>query len=82
MSPTADFRGYSRAYMGNEIVYAAIEMLATSAGEPHIIGRKWQRNSPTFREEIRAEAARLRAKGLSIRDAKERMIRNGFFSAC
>ena len=80
-SPTANFQGYARAYTGNEIVYAAIEMLATSAGEPHIIGRRWQRNSPTptFRDTIRSEESRLRAKGLSMRDTKERLIRNGFF---
>jgi HK97 family phage portal protein len=47
-TPTGDFSGFSRAYSGNEIVFAAIEMLATSAGEPHIAGRKFQRNSPTF----------------------------------
>ena len=74
ISPTGNVAGFSRAYSGNEIVFAAIEMLATSAGEPHITGRKLQRNSPTFQQ----ESARLQAKGLSIRDAKERMIRNGF----
>lgn len=78
MSPTTGYLGYSRAYMRNEIVFAAIEMLATSAGEPHIIGRRWQRSSPTYRAEIRSEESRLMAKGLSMRDTKERMIRNGF----
>ncbi|TET95560.1 MAG: phage portal protein [Dehalococcoidia bacterium] len=79
VSPTADFQGYSRAYMRNEIVFACIEMLATSAGEPHIIGRRWQRSSPTFRATMRSEESRLMAKGLSMRDAKEQMVRNGFF---
>ena len=99
VSPTGDFRGFSRAYMGNEIVFACIEMLATSAGEPHITGRRFQRNSPTFtatpqnnfglggeawsepemgRGNLRALELRLRSRGLSISDAKEWMIRNGF----
>lgn len=87
MSPTTGYLGYSRAYMRNEIVFAAIEMLATSAGEPHIIGRRWRRNSPTLRApppavnraSLRAIELRLRAKGLSIHEAREQMVRNGFF---
>ena len=74
-SPQQGYIGYSRAYMHNEIVFSAIEMLATSAGEPHIVGRKWQRESP----QIRNEACRLLALGLSHRDVKTRLIANGFF---
>jgi len=74
-NPQQGYLGYSRAYMHNEIVFSAIEMLATSAGEPHIIGRKWQRNSPQIRDEER----RLLAVGLSRRDVKARLIANGFF---
>ena len=66
--------GYSRAYMGNEIVFAAIEMLATSAGEPHIIGQRWRRSSP----EIRAEIVNLRAKGLPTAQVNALLIRDGF----
>jgi len=72
--PQQGYLGCSRAYMGNEIVFSAIEMLATSAAEPHIIGRKWQRNSP----QIRNEEQRLLACGLSHRAVKERLIEAGF----
>jgi HK97 family phage portal protein len=69
------YQDYSRAYKTNEIVYACIEMLATSAGEPHIVGRRWQRNSPA----IRNEEQRLLAAGLSRREVYNRMIEAGFF---
>jgi len=75
ISPQQGYLGYSRAYMHNEIVFAAIEMLATSAGEPHIVGRRWQRNSP----EIRNEEQRLLTRGLSRQDVKARLIEAGFF---
>lgn len=85
-----DYGRNARAYSGNEIVFAAVEMLATSAGEPHIIGRKWRRESPRIgrttapaqadiRTSIRAEEERMRSRGLSIRAVKEHMISNGFF---
>lgn len=61
--------------MHNEIVFAAIEMLATSAGEPHIVGRRWQRNSPM----IRNEEQRLLACGVPRREVYNRMIENGFY---
>ena len=75
-NPQQGYLGYSRAYMHNEIVFSAIEMLATSAGEPHIVGRRWQRESP----QIRNEAQRLLSCGLSHRDVKARLIANGFFA--
>jgi HK97 family phage portal protein len=74
------FQGYSRAYMRNEIVFACIEMLATSAGEPHIIGRRWRRSSPSFRAEIRAEENRLVSRGLPLRDVHAQMMSNGFYT--
>ncbi|GAG21539.1 unnamed protein product, partial [marine sediment metagenome] len=40
-----------RGYAGNEIVFSSIELLATSAAEPHIVGRRWRRESPTIRAE-------------------------------
>lgn len=78
-TPQQSYLGYSRAYMGNEIVFSSIEMLATSAGEPHIIGRRFRRNTPTFRAEVRGEEQRLRVRGISRRDIRARMISNGFF---
>ncbi|KPJ64869.1 hypothetical protein AMK68_00090 [candidate division KD3-62 bacterium DG_56] len=79
LSDMGAYQGYSRAYMRNEIVFACIEMLATSAAEPHIVGRRWQRQSPTFRNAIRAEERKLCGIGLSRRQAKDHMIRDGFF---
>jgi len=61
-------------YAGNEIVFSAIELLATSAAEPHIIGRRWRRASP----QIRAETNRLQAKGHSWAEINDLLIRNGF----
>lgn len=69
------YLGYARAYQKNEIVFAAVEMLATSAGEPHIVGRRYRRAAP----EIRDEWNRLQARGLNIGDVQRRMIRAGFY---
>jgi len=77
--PQQGYLGYSRAYMKNEIVFAAIEMLATSAGEPHIVGRRWRREGPQIRNEIRDEEQRLSARGVCLRDIKAHMIANGFY---
>lgn len=65
-----------RGYMGNEIVFSAIELLATSAAEPHIIGRRWRRENPA----IRAETRRLQAKGHSWAEINDLLIRNGFIT--
>jgi hypothetical protein len=43
-----DYQGYARAFTRNEIVNAAIRLLATSAAEPQIIGRRWRRAKPTY----------------------------------
>jgi len=75
MSPEAGFQAFAKAYMQNGIAFACIEMLATSAAEPYIIGRRWQRNSP----EIRAEETRLRSRGIPILDIQARMIKNGYY---
>lgn len=63
-----------RGYAGNEIVFSSIELLATSAAEPHIIGRRWRRESPT----IRAETTRLQAKGHSLAQVNDLLVSNGF----
>ena len=75
-----------KGYAGNEIVFSAIELLATSAAEPHIIGRRWRRDSPRFvgmtnieiKDCIRIEAGDLVARGLSFREVDRRLIQNGF----
>ena len=74
-SPANDLRTYSRAYQKNEIVFSVIEMLASSAGEPHMIGRRLRRN----RTEIRNEEKRLLACGLPYSEIKARMIEARFF---
>jgi len=75
LSPLAsNYLGHSSAYMRNEIVFAAIEMLATSAGEPHIMGMRWQRSSPQIRGEVR----NLWAAGVPYYQVPSRLIRNGF----
>ena len=50
----AGYLGFSGAYMRNEIVFAAIEMLATSAGEPEITGYRQRRSSPQIRAKERS----------------------------
>lgn len=77
-----------RGYAGNEIVFSAIELLATSAAEPHIIGRRWRRASPqrritnaeaaAIRDEIRHETLRLRSKGHSLAEVNDLLVHNGF----
>ena len=71
----AGYQRYARAYASNEIVYSAVGMLATSAAEPHILGRRNRRNRP----HIRNEENRLLAAGLSRRDVQNRLIQNKFF---
>ncbi|MHC4592987.1 MAG: hypothetical protein ACYS8L_09885, partial [Planctomycetota bacterium] len=41
--PQTEYMSFGRAYASNEIVFASIELLASSAGEPHISGRRWRR---------------------------------------
>lgn len=80
-SPTTGFTSpygspltFGRAYQGNEIVYAAIELRATSAGEPHIIGRRWRRARADIRNEIKS----MRAKGLPLAQINNLLVMNGF----
>ncbi|MCJ7510759.1 MAG: phage portal protein [Dehalococcoidia bacterium] len=85
--PQQGYLGYSRAYMRNEIVFAAIEMLATSAGEPHIVGRRWRRESPVIKGKmdaevraiIKAEEHHLLSCGVPMRDVYARMVEDGFY---
>lgn len=68
------YDSFARAYSTNEIVYAAIELLATSAGEPHIIGRRTRRERT--RADVRNAAKLMRAKGL--RGINTRLVQNKF----
>lgn len=52
------FESYARSgYMGNEIVFSAINLLAMSAGEPHISGRRLRRERREVRNAIKAMKA-------------------------
>lgn len=60
----------ARAFMTNEIVGAAIRLLATSAAEPCITGQRWRRNKPTY--------AQARHSGHQARIRHQMLIQNGF----
>lgn len=47
--PQTDYMAFGRAYSSNEIVFSAIELLASSAAEPHISGRRHRRDKATIR---------------------------------
>lgn len=76
-----EYMRHARAYTTNEIIYASIDLLADSAGEPQLVGRRYRRESPRQlnRLEMRSEIKNLVGRGLSYRDADARMIRNGFY---
>lgn len=62
-APTSNYDSYGRAYQTNEIVYAAVKLLATSAAEPHIIGKRLRRD----KAQIRAQSKLWRSLGVSNR---------------
>lgn len=78
-SSPATFETTARAYTGNEILTAGLNLLSNSAAEPHIIGRRYRRN----RREIRAEAKYLKAIGVQNRPDSMQidamLARNGFW---
>ncbi|MEZ4552518.1 MAG: phage portal protein [Dehalococcoidia bacterium] len=92
-SPAVNYQQAARAYSGNEIVSAALDLISQSTGEPQIIGRRWRRNRPQIRNEraateaaaaeIRNEMRRLSALGVHNRPgarlADVFMVRNGFW---
>lgn len=75
----ASYQATVRAYKGNEIVSAAVNLLSSSAAEPHIIGRRYRRNRP----QVRAEMRHLNAQGVHDTPgrwaADSSMVRNGFW---
>ena len=66
--------GYSSAYMRNEIVFASVEMLATSAGEPEITGYRNRRASP----QIRARERSLFRNGVPKWYVPNILVENGY----
>lgn len=83
---------HARAYATNEIIASAIDLLATSAAEPHIIGRRLRRekrgseNCPLdgmnlleAQDETRRTSAALRSKGLTRAELRQWMIRNQYY---
>lgn len=82
-APQGEYMRFARAYMTNEIIFASIDLLSDSAGEPQIVGRRYRRESPRIlnRLEVRSMLKDLTARGLSHREANDRMIRNGFYEA-
>lgn len=44
-TPTGNFQTFARlGYMGNAIIFSGVNLISTSASEPHIIGKRWRRN--------------------------------------
>ncbi len=82
-APQGEYLRFARAYTTNEIIFASIDLLSDSAGEPQIVGRRYRREAPRVmnRLEMRAHIKNLVGKGHSYGEADERMIRNGFYEA-
>ncbi len=74
-TPQSDYMRYAAAYMGNPTVFACVEMLATSAAEPHIVGRRYRRESPR----IRAERAKMQQARVPLGEIERTLIENGFY---
>jgi len=66
----------TRAYLDNEIIRACVDLIATSAAEPHIIGKRWRRDRPT-RRDLSARGIPKNQAGTMLEDAF--LIRNGYF---
>lgn len=74
--PQGTFEQFARnGYMGNEIVFAAIDLLATSVAEPEIIGKRWRRAKP----EARRLAGALTAKGVPAAVVNQTLVTNGYY---
>lgn len=69
-SQAGNYQAQARQYLRNEVVYAAIRLLSTSAAEPQIIGRRWRREKPTY--------ANNRHAGFQARMRNQYLIENRF----
>ena len=79
------YESYARqGYAGNEIVYAAIELLATSAAEPHVVGKRWRRAHPMVRDAVRnaglENASYRKALGAGVKAAELAAIRESEYN--
>lgn len=79
--PEGRYEQFARqGYAGNEIVYAAIELLATSAAEPRVVGKRWRRAHPTVRDAVRnaglGNASYRKALGTRLKGAELAVIRD------
>lgn len=76
---TGNYAATTRAYLGNEIVSAGINLIATSAAEPHIVGKRWRRN----KREGQVKASALAKMGMQnragYRPQDAYLIRNGYY---
>ena len=67
----------ARAFMSNEIVGTAIRLLATSAAEPAIEGRRWRRERPNYAMARKLAARRHAGPVQALR--RDNLVRNGFY---
>lgn len=77
--PNANYQSTVRAYLGNEIVSAGLNLLAKSAAEPHIIGRRYRR----AKAQVRTQAKLLNAHGIPNRPGAKlidaMLVQNGYW---
>lgn len=73
-TPQSSYDNFARAYASNEIVYRCIDVLASSAAEPAITGRRLRRDKAT----VRAMTTRLTERGLSRHDVTAWLIENKY----
>jgi HK97 family phage portal protein len=71
------YEACARAFMTNEIVNTAVRLLATSAAEPCIEGRRWRRERPNYALARKMANARHAGPVQAIR--RDNLIRNGFY---
>ena len=67
----------ARAFRTNEIVATAIRLLATSAAEPAIEGRRWRRERPNYAMARKLAARRHAGPVQALR--RDNLVRNGFY---
>jgi HK97 family phage portal protein len=67
----------ARAFMSNEIVNRAVRLLATSAAEPCIEGRRWRRERPQY--QAARKIANVRHAGPIQALRRDYLVRNGFY---
>ena len=71
------YEACARAFITNEIVGTAIRLLATSAAEPCIEGRRWRREKPNY--SLARKMANVRHAGPVQAIRRDNLVRNGFY---